>query len=135
MIRRYKKSPSYDGWTPVKDYGESCVDLSHWKPDSQDIRDRLIANSLGSSGVGIYDFKDGKIPDDTNSYYFKALLALRRKDVDITEFEDIRTKLSDDVQKNMKKDEKEAYLKELDARFAEKSETTVSDTSEKTTGE
>lgn len=100
-------------------YGESKTDRSNYRPDPVAARDKLISMSLGSAGVPVYDFADGKIPDIVDSKYWNYILALKRKDLDVTELEQIRSTLELEVKTNVDKDKFEALLKEANEKKQE----------------
>lgn len=116
------------------EYGDSITDLSEYRPDPVEARNKLLSVVGQSTGQGVYDFKDGKIDlDFIESKYWSYMLALKRKDLDVTELNQIKEALEADVKQNIDKDNFEAELKKavpldkIDSSNSSNSETSVSE--------
>lgn len=98
----------------ISDFGDSLTDITNYRPDPSEARNRLLSAIGQSAGQGVYDFKDGNIDVDLiSSKYWSYLLALKRKDLDITEVEQIRDQLQKDFAENLDKDRlKEIFEKD-----------------------
>lgn len=89
----------------ISDFGESLTDITNYRPDPSEARNRLLSAIGQSAGQGVYDFKDGKIDEDLiSSKYWSYLLTLKRKDLDVTEVEQIRDHLQNEFSELLDKD-------------------------------
>lgn len=106
---------------PVFDcgFGESFVDTTNWRPDSEQVRARMLSPQGGSQSVGVFDFPDGK---DTGVRPFRDLGA------DITEIDEAIERVKNgDMDAKRRKEELDATKSLLADSFREALGTAVSD--------
>lgn len=112
MIKRYKPNGEADKemkLTIKTKWGNSITDTSHWRPDSSLMRAEMGIDATASAGL--YDYES---QDEANEAQNDFMAYLRRKDLDITEIEQVKTFIEKDLEKQMEKARKEMEQKELE---------------------
>lgn len=98
-------SPDYSSLPTV-------TDVSNFRPDSEQVR-ALKFNPQGSGSTPVYDYPDGKVPDDDP--ISMEIVALRSGKLDKADVD----RLKDNILKNAEKDSENALIKKVEKSFLE----------------
>ena len=103
-------NPVNDFVTPKIDYNEviSVVDASSFRPDSEAVRALKVNPAGASSGNPIYDYSDGKVPEDDP--ISPAIVALRSGKLDKADIPQVKQQIIDQAKSKAEVDKANKLL-------------------------
>lgn len=97
------------------DYIHKVVDDSEFMPDSELVRSAKFAPSGGDGSIPLYDYQDGKVPED--DHVTSLLLKIRSGKLDKSEVESIKNAILESAKKDTLDAESKKLLDSIKSTF------------------